>query len=207
MQGNTSIHLWWILRAFGRRNPLVRTIDRVELFVIALGILIALVATACAGALGTAVHEERSRTYLAEAQTRHTVMATAADDSTTVSATDRNAPGSQATRNWVTSVNARWQINGIQHTDGFTVDKPVKAGEPLTIWVDGKGNRVEAPTPTSQAGADAIGAAYAVWQTAVLAVIGSVCWTRSRLDRRRFAGWERDLRRLVYDGDGGNRKM
>jgi hypothetical protein len=45
MKGVDSIRVWWLLRACGRRNPLVRTSDRIELLVIALGVLIALVAT------------------------------------------------------------------------------------------------------------------------------------------------------------------
>jgi hypothetical protein len=73
--------------------------------------------------------------------------------------------------------------------------------------VDRNGNRVDAPAPTSQAGADAVGVAYVAWQTVVLAVAGLVCWSRSRLDRRRDSAWERDIRCLI-DNDGGrtNRK-
>jgi hypothetical protein len=191
-----SIHVWWLLRACGRRNPLLRTSDRIELLIIALGVLIALVATACAGALGTAVHDARSRVYLAEAQARHTVIATAIEDSTTVVGVDHNT---------VTSVNARWHVDDNEHSDAFTTNSPVKTGDPLVIWVDRDGNRVDAPTPTSQAGVDAVGIAYAAWQTVVLAVFGLVCWGRSRLDRRRISGWERDLRSLAYDGGSGNR--
>jgi hypothetical protein len=77
MRGVDSFHVWWLLRACGRRNKLVRTSDRIELLIIALGVLIALAATACAGALGTAVHDARSQAYVAETQTRHTVIATA----------------------------------------------------------------------------------------------------------------------------------
>src|ERR1700754_4018862 len=143
MQSVDSIHVWWLLRACSRRNPLVRTSDRIELLIIALGVMIALVGTACAGALGTAVHDARSRVYLAEAQTRHTAIATAIEDSTTVVGMDDNA---------VTHVNARWDFDGTQHTESFTVDGHVKAGDPLKVWVDSDGNRVDAPTPTSQVG-------------------------------------------------------
>jgi hypothetical protein len=197
MQGVDSFHVWRVLRACGRRNPLVRTSDRIELLIIALGVLIALAATACAGALGTAVHDVRSRVYLAEAQTRHTVIATAIEDNTTILGVGGNA---------VTRVNARWQVDGTQHTGGFTIDGPVKTGDPLTIWVDRDGNRVDAPTPTSQAGVDAVAAACAAWLTVIFAVTGVVWWGRSRLDRRRISGWERDLRSLVYGGGSGNRK-
>jgi hypothetical protein len=196
VQGVDSIHVWWLLRACGRRNPLVRTSDRIELLIIAIVVLITLAATACAGALGTAVHDARSRVYLAEAQTRHTVIATAIAKSTTVSRVRDHA---------VTSVYARWQVAGTAHTDGFTMDGPVKTGDPLMIWVDHDGNRVDASTPTSQAGVDAVGVAFAAWQAVLFTAIGLVCWGRSRLDRRRISGWERDLRSLAYDGGGGNR--
>src|SRR5262245_54106573 len=121
--------MWSVLRACGRRacgrrNPLVRTSDRIELLIIALGVLIVLVATACAGALGTAVHDARSRVYLAEAQTRHTVIATGIEDSTTVFGVHDNA---------VTSVKARWQIDGTEHTGGLTISGRVKTGDPLVI--------------------------------------------------------------------------
>ena len=52
MQSVEYVHGWWVLRACGR-NPLVRASDRLELLIVALGILVALVAAACAGALGT----------------------------------------------------------------------------------------------------------------------------------------------------------
>jgi hypothetical protein len=198
MQGVDSNNVWWLLRACRRRNPLVRTSDRVELLIIALGVLIAMVATACAGALGTAVHEARSHVYLAEAQTRHTLIARAAEDSTTVVGFRHYA---------VTVVHAQWQVDGIEHTDGLTIDGRVKTGDPLLIWVDRNGNRVDAPTPTAQAGVDAVGVAYAAWQAVLLIVTGLVRWARSRLDRRRFSGWERDLRILVYGGGSGNRKV
>jgi hypothetical protein len=197
MQRVYSVHVWWLLRACRRRNPLVRTSDRVELLIIALGVLIAMVATACAGALGTAVHEARSHVYLAEAQTRHTLTARAAEDSTTVVGYRHHA---------MTIAHARWQVDGVEHTGDLTIVGRVKTGDPLLIWADRDGNRVDAPTPTSRAAADAVGVAYAAWQAVLLVVIGLVCWARSRLDRRRISGWERDIRSLVYGGGSGNRK-
>ena len=55
-----------------------------------------------------------------------------------------------------------------------TRDHAVKAGEPLKVWVDRNGNRVDAPAPTSQAGVDAVCVAYGAWQTVALAVAGSL---------------------------------
>jgi hypothetical protein len=197
MQSVDYVHGWWVLRACGR-NPLVRRTDRLELLIVALGILVVVVAAACAGALGTAVHDARSRVYIAQAQTRHTVTARAIDDSTIVLRADDNT---------ATRVNARWQVNGTEHTANLKWDLAVKTGDPLTIWVDRNGDRVDAPTPISQAGADAVGVAYVVWQSVALAAAGLICWGRSRLDRRRDSAWERDIRCLI-DDDGGrtNRK-
>ena len=198
MRGVDSFHVWSLLRACGRRNKLVRTSDRIELLIIALGVLIALAATAFAGALGTAVHDARSQAYVAETQTRHTVIATAIADSTTALGVRDNA---------VTRVDARWQVDGAEHTDGFTSDGLVKTGDPLTIWVDRDGNRVDAPTPSWQAGVDAVAAGYAAWLAVLFTVIGLLWWARSVLNRRRMSGWERDLRSLVYGGGSGNRKV
>jgi hypothetical protein len=197
MQSVEYVHGWWILRACGR-NPLVRGVDRLELLIVALGILVALVAAAGAGALGTAVHDARSRVYVAQAQTRHAVTARATNDSTIVVGVDDNT---------VTRVTARWQVNGAEHSGSLQWDHAVKTGDPLTIWVDRNGNRVDAPAPISQAGVDAVGVAYVAWQTVALAAAGLICWGRARLDRRRDSAWERDIRCLI-DDDGGrtNRK-
>jgi hypothetical protein len=197
MRDFDSIHVWWLLRAWRRRNPLVRTSDRIELVITALGILTVMVATACAGALGTAVHEERSHRYATEAQTRHTLIARATEDSTTVVGFRDHA---------VTIVDARWQANGTDHADALTIDGRAKAGDPLLIWVDRDGNRVDAPMPTSQAGVDAIGVAYAAWQAVLFTVAGLVWWARVGLNRRRMSGWERDIRSLVHGGGSGHRK-
>jgi hypothetical protein len=184
MQSVEYVHGWWVLRACGR-NPLVRGIDRLELVIVALGILVVLAAAAGAGALGTA-------------QTRHAVIARAIDDSTIVVGVDDDT---------VTRVNARWQVDGTEHAGSLKWGHAVKSGDPLTIWVDRDGNRVDAPTPTSRAGVEAVGVAYAAWQTVALAAAGLICWGRARLDRRRDSAWERDIRCLV-DDDGGrtNRK-
>jgi hypothetical protein len=75
--GVETVTRWWLLAACGR-NPLVRTVDRLEFFVIALAILAGLFAAACAGALGTAVYEARSSSmYAAESQMHRSATATA----------------------------------------------------------------------------------------------------------------------------------
>jgi hypothetical protein len=192
MQSVDFVHGWWVLRACGR-NPLVRGIDRLELLIISLGILVVLVAAACSGALGTAVHDARSSVYTAQAQTRRTVIARAIDDSTIVFGDDEYPTA---------RVNARWQANGSEHTASFTMPQDIKTGDSLRIWVDANGNSVDAPTPTSQAGVDAVGVAYTAWLTMALAAAGLICLGRSRLKRQRDSAWEREIRCLVDDDSG-----
>ncbi|MCW2521387.1 MAG: hypothetical protein JWR46_4006 [Mycobacterium sp.] len=197
MQSLECVLRWRVLRACGH-NPLVRGVDRVEMLIVALGILVALVSVACAGALGTAVHEARSRVYITQAQTRHALTATATKDSIIVLRGD----DSTATR-----VNARWQVDGTEHSATLNWDRPVKTGDPLTIWVDRHGDHVDPPAPTSQAAKDAVAVAYVVWQMVALATAGLVCLGRAYLDRRRDSAWERDIRCLIDDNGGRtNRK-
>ncbi len=192
MQSVDYIHGWWVLRAAGR-NPLVRGCDRLELLIVTLGILVVAVAAACSGALGTAVHDARSRVYSAQAQTRHTVVAEAIDDSTVVLGVDHNT---------TTRADARWHVDGAEHTGSVALDHAVKTGDPLRIWVDRNGNHVDAPSPTSQAGVDAVLVAYAAWQSVVLAAAALIWWSRARLDRLRDSAWERDIRGLIHDNGG-----
>ena len=60
-------HRWWT-QVF-RRNPLVRPSDRIEVLVLGFAVLLTVVAIPVAGAIGTFVHDARTRVYAEEAQT------------------------------------------------------------------------------------------------------------------------------------------
>jgi hypothetical protein len=182
----------WIVRAFGR-NPLVRTSDRIEALLLILAVTVALVAAPVAGAIGTAVYEARSHAYAEQATSRHPVTAMAVEDSTTTV--------EPFTVDTIT-VDARWRIDGTEHTGSFEWDHMVKAGDSLTIWVDSDGNYVGPPTPASRAGADAVTAGLATWLGAVAATAAVMGSLRSWLNRLRYAEWERDLRCLADDDRG-----
>lgn len=61
------------------RNPLVRRSDRIEAWSVAAAALILAVATPFVCALGTSLHDSRSRAYADEALHRHMVTATATE--------------------------------------------------------------------------------------------------------------------------------
>jgi hypothetical protein len=182
---------WPVLRLFSR-NPLIRTSDRLEAAVVTLAVAVAVIAAACAGLIGTIIHDTETQKFVQQAQTRHALVATAvADSKPEVSA------GTTAA-----TVHAQWQVNGINHTGVLGWDYAVKAGEPLSIWVDADGNRVDQPTPIERATADALLAVIVGWLIVVLAAAQVVSAVRAHAIRMRDAQWEKDIRCLV-DEDGG----
>jgi hypothetical protein len=182
---------WPVLRLFSR-NPLMRTSDRIEAALVTLAGLLVVIAAACAGVLGTMIHDTEAQNYLEQAQTRHALVARAVDDSKPAASSETTA----------SRVYARWQANGIDHADILGWDYAVKAGDPLQIWVDADGNRVDRPTPVERAAADALTAAIVGWFIVVLAAAQVVCAVRAHANRMRDAQWEREIRYLV-DDDGG----
>jgi hypothetical protein len=182
---------WPVLRLFSR-NPLVRTSDRIDVAVVTLAVLVIVIAAACAGVVGTMVYDARAQTYVEQAQTRHPATAIAVEDSKTPVMSETTG----------STVYARWQANGSDHADVFGCDAGVKADDPLQVWVDGLGNRVDPPTSIACAGTDAVSVAVVAWLSVVLAVTGLVIAVRARTNRARDIQWERDIRCLVGD-DGG----
>jgi hypothetical protein len=183
---------WPGLRALSR-NPLVRASDRIESVVVMLAAVVVVVGVACAGALGTMVYGARTQLHAKQAQTTHAVVAIAVEDSKTTA----------TAQTVVTTVYARWQFNGVDDAAEFAWNKPVKAGDPLQIWVDDHGNRVAPPSSISSAATDAVRLALVAWLSVVLAVATGVSAVRSRAGRMRDAQWDREIRCLV-DDDGGH---
>ena len=184
---------WPVLRFFSR-SPLIRTTDRVEAAVAALAVLLVVIAAAGAGVIGTMIHDTETQNYLEQARTRYALVARAVDDS-------KSAGSAEVT---VSTVHARWQVNGVDHADVLACEYSIKAGEPLQIWVDDDGNRVDAPTPIARAAMDALTVAVAGWLIVALAVAQVVAAVRAQVNRMRDAQWGREIRSLVDDGGRTN---
>jgi hypothetical protein len=181
------------LRLFSR-NPLIRTSDRIESAVVALALLVVVIAAACAGVVGTIIHDTETQSLRQQERTRHVVVAKAVDDS-------KPAVSPKPT---ASTLHARWQFNGIDHADAIVWDHALKAGEPLQIWVDDNGNRVDQPTPVAAADMDAVTVAVAEWLIVAFAAGLVVAAVGAHAARMRDAQWERDIRCLVED-NGGHR--
>lgn len=171
-------------RLFGR-NPLIRASDRIEALILVLAVAISLVAVPIGAAVGTAVHDSRSRLYAEQAQVRRQVTATSIGDSN---------PRNDVERPTV-MVPARWFVDGTEHTGDVAAPPNVEIGDKIDIWVDDTGSFVRPPVRTAVDEGVAFG--VATWSTMSLLAAGLFGVARVALDRSRYARWQRDFDTLV----------
>jgi len=178
---------WPVLLRLAGRDPLVRTIDRIEALVLVLAVAASLIAAPIAAAVGTAVYDSSRQIYAEQADTRHTVAATIT-----------GAPASQQIlRTGTTTVSARWTAAGAEHTGTVNAPSTAKAGDTLEIWVDDNGTQVPEPAPTSRAATEAAMGAMVIWICAAAIAATLFTLTRAVCDRIRFTRWQHDLDKLV----------
>lgn len=181
---------WWFSVIF-RRNPLIRSSDRIEAGVMIIALVVSLVAIPVAAIVGAMTYAARDHIYAQEVRERHAVIATVTD----VGADD-----------WgITPVHAKWSVATGECSGPLELTVAAKVGDRTTIWLDKDGNPVGAPTPTWQAVVDALAAVVLILLFVggglTLLVVGA-CW---RLNRARDAQWERGITSFEEDGGRTNR--
>lgn len=179
----------WIRRLV-TRGPLVRTSDRIEAAVTFLVLALVVLAIPVAGAMGTTAYDTRAHEYAAQRLSSHHVDAIT---------TDGSAPSKMRPQDaFVTPV--QWQFAGKHHIDTIVTPVRLKPGDQKSIWVDAAGNRTVAPLTDHDAAIDAASIAIASWL--VVAAVGTAVLVvvRSRVNRRRYAGWDRELEDLADNG-------
>lgn len=182
------------LRCLSGRNPLVRVSDRVEAAAVLVAVTVALLAAPIAGAMGTAAHDALARQYAIDRAARKQVTATVTEDSML-------AP--QAYQEpFLTQI--RWDFAGAVHTAEVRTYH-MKAGEPVSIWIDTRGDLTTKPLTDENAATEAVVTGFGLWFTAVGVV--TAVWTvlRLRLNHSRSAGWDRALDDLADNGGRANR--
>lgn len=172
-----------LARLFGR-NPLIRKSDRVEALILVLAVAMSLVAVPIGAAVGTVVHDSRSRLYAEQVQTRRPVTATVTGESQR-----RNLDSPTVT------VPARWFAAGTERTGDVTAPLKAKTGDEIEIWVDDRGLPV--PRPVNTARNDALVFAVAIWWGVSLLAVALFARARITLDRLRYARWQQSFDRLV----------
>jgi hypothetical protein len=180
---------WWV-QAFGR-SPLVRRSDRIEALVLVFAVMLTVVAVPIAGAIGTLVHDARTRMYAEEAQTRHEVIATATADGMVVPQLRSVAFAAEAT----------WTGSGIGRSGTVAWSDRAKVGDQQHIWVNSAGELVGPPSSPSRADGEAVAVSSAVWLGVAEASAALVYLVRCRLDQRRYAEWDREIN-ASHDNNG-----
>ena len=183
---------WW-LRALGRRHPLVRSSDRIEAVTLVIAVVVTVFAIPAAGAIGTSVHDARTRTYADQAHTTHQVIATATENGQLV-------PNG---RTIGFSAEAMWSEAGKTHRADISWTDWPKVGDRQGIWVNKEGEHVAQPSPSRAAG-EAIGIALAVWLGTAQVAVGLVQLIRRRLTHCRYAQWDREIQASRDNGGRTN---
>ncbi|MCV7421867.1 hypothetical protein H7K45_15060 [Mycobacterium yunnanensis] len=185
---------WWVTCALGR-GPLLRRADRVHAWGLVIGFAAMIAAIAPAVAVGQVGYTARAQTIAAEAATRHPAEAIAMSDSTA----DPTQIESGSTS---FLAHVRWTARDGAHDDYTKLEQPVKAGQPVRIWLDDAGKPTTPPLTDADARVVAMGTAAIVW-LGLAAVIGvGVAMLQMAVNRARDRKWERGLRALVDDVDG-----
>ena len=199
MMGVTLFASWFgrQLRALGR-NPLIRASDRFEALVILAVFATTIFAIPAAAHAGTLTHDAGVRTASEQSHSRHSVEAVAVAGSTTM-ATEVDSSA---------YVRAQWRDGTQLRTEGVIAPASVRAGEPLTIWLDDAGKVVAAPLTPADAELSAAVATGSVW-VSIVACSALVAFVVSvGLGRSRDRAWERELNLLAHNDDGwANRQL
>lgn len=183
--------LWLALQPDG--NPLIRPSDRRQARLAAAVIALALIAAPLIAAYGFTYHASLTDRAAAQQQGRYQVDAELVD----------KAPASQqpAAAAWqaprqATALAAWTTRDGQRHEAEIPVAAGTSAGETVTIWVNDEGTRTGAPLTTNQTAAAAVMTTIGIWLIFVAALAGIYVLMRIRLDRARYAEWEREWREL-----------
>ena len=103
-------------------------------------VLLTVVAIPVVGAIGTFVHDARTRVYAEQAHSRQEVTATAIEDGVVVV----QPPDISFT------VRARWTASGREHSGVVEWSDRAKISDQQSIWVNDAGQDVGPPSPPSR---------------------------------------------------------
>lgn len=175
-------------------NPLVRRWDRIESRLLLVVAVLAVLTVPGVAAIGSSVYTHQLAIVADQQASRSPATAVLREDAP--AATQRMVRGSPATA----AVSASWvSPNGLRRQG--TVPAPYGAvqGTKVEIWLDADGDLTSPPLTPHDAAAFAISTTVAAWLAFVLALAGACCGVHARLNRDRYADWEREWRRISSD--------
>lgn len=185
-----------LLRRIGLdRNPLRRSIDRVEAWiVVVIVVAFLLVVPATAWLAGRTAYTAGLHAEQIERLHRYRVHAVLLADAGSDTVTDAPVRGAAPTRAGTTTgvrTPARWtSADGGEHRGVILADERARAGQWVAVWTDARGDLTDPPQQRVQTWVNSIAAGS-------LAGVGALCLAgalrlivRRTLDARRMAQWE-----------------
>jgi hypothetical protein len=169
------------------RNPLRRTLDRVEGVIVG-GLAVAFLAGAplAAVAAGHVAYSYGARTVAVQRASWHRVPAVLL----------ATAPATGDT-GYLPGVPARWSApNGTRHTGSVPVPPGAVAGDTVMVWVDATGQQTGPPLQLSQVRSQAVIAAVLAPIVLGMIVLYTGQVAHYLLGRRRLAAWEAEWRAI-----------
>lgn len=171
--------------AMGRRSPLRRSVDRVQIAVHVATVALAGLAVPLAVMIGGTVH-------------RHDLAAAARSvGAQQVTAILRDGVPAQPTLGGMpstASASATWRTRGRTHTGAVQVMPPAAAGTRVTVWVDADGDTTSAPMSTGYLRYREILVTGTSLVLGLFVVAVFAFGVRYKLNALRSAAWERGWR-------------
>lgn len=169
-----------------RRNPLRRTSDVVEAWILLAAWVLAVVGGLVAGLLTAGVMEQSAARIRAQSHSVSAVL------------TQEASPGAaRPTGSALVWGTVRWtDRDGTTHTDRARVPVTADPGAHVTVWTNGHGALTSPPASSADVAFQSVlGGLWAGTATVGL-VIGGAKLARARLDRRRFDQWAEEWARV-----------
>ncbi|MET9142296.1 hypothetical protein [Streptomyces sp. NPDC004042] len=174
----------WLWR--WQRNPLRRTSDVVEAWILAAAWVLAVVGALVAGLLTAGVMQQNAQRARAQS---HPVSAVLTEGGSRSAA--RPAGGALV---WGT---VRWtDPDGSVHTGRTRVPSGVAAGSRLTVWTNGRGALTSPPASAADTAFQAVLGGLWAGTATVGFVVGGAKLAQNRLDHRRDAQWAEEWARM-----------
>ncbi|MFF9125586.1 hypothetical protein ACF09J_20170 [Streptomyces sp. NPDC014889] len=181
MTRRAGVRLWrW------RRNPLRRTSDVVEAWILLVAWVLAVACGVLAGVLTAGAMQQAAERVRAGTRSVPAVV--------TQEATRGAVRPVGGALGWGT---VRWtDANGSAHTSRTRVPVSATPGDHVTVWTNGQGTLVPPPASSADIAFQTTLAGLWAGTTSAGVVIGGAKLARTRLDRRRFAQWDDEWARV-----------
>jgi hypothetical protein len=169
-------------------NPLARSADRLEAAAVMLVVTVWLICAPVIAVAGSLVWADVSGTAAREQHTR-----TATTALLTADAPDDVQSAYEVASTERVPLPARWAaVDGTERTGTVTGSAGQRAGDRIRIWIDSTGAAVDPPLDDTVAALVVLLVTASAWLFLGGALYLGLLTLRWRLNRRRFAAWDRD---------------